>query len=93
MTEAQYKELQAWCSSSLNRKIYPELYKEKVLLRNKATQIRRNIILCRGYIKDSTIILGRCKTQEAIVKWKGIVLIHQASKKAWQEQFKNLQEN
>jgi hypothetical protein len=92
MTEAQYKELQAWCSSNLNRKIYPELYKKKVALRNTATQIRRNIILCRGYIKDSTFILGNCKTQEAVAKWKGIVLIHQASKKVWQDNFKNLQD-
>lgn len=90
MTEQEYKELQAWCQSSYNKKHYQELHKERVSLRNKATQIRRNIIQCREQIKDAMFVLEASKTPEAIAKWKGIVLTYQESKRVWMEQFKNL---
>jgi hypothetical protein len=90
MTEQEYKVLQAWCKSAFNKKHYPNKYKEMVSIRNKATQIRRNIILCREYIKDAMFVLEASKTPEAIAKWKGIVLTHQECKRGWMEQFKNL---
>lgn len=90
MTEQEYKELQWWCQSSFNRRVDPERYKENVTLRNKATQIRRNIILCRKQIKDAMFVLEACKEPEAIAKWKGIVFTYQQSKKVWQDQFNAL---
>lgn len=89
MTEQEYKELQAWCQSGLNKGTSE--YKDKVTLRNKATQIRRNIIMCRTQIRDSMRVLEGCKELESRVKWLGIVEIYKANKRAWQEQFKNLQ--
>lgn len=90
MTLEEYKELQDWCKSSFNKRVDPVRYKERVALRNKATQIKRNIDLCKKYIKDAMFVLEVCQTPEAIAKWKGIVLTHQQSKKVWQDQLKAL---
>lgn len=90
MTEQEYKELQDWCRSGFNKRVDVERYKERVRLRNKATQIRLNIALCKKQIKDASYILETCNDPVKIAKWKGIIIIHQQSKKVWVDQFKAL---
>lgn len=65
-------------------------YKEKVDLRNKATQIRRNITLCKEQIKDASRILDQCKSDESKIKWLDIIETYKASRDIWQQQFKEL---
>jgi hypothetical protein len=90
MTELQYKEIQAWCQSGLNRKAYPEEYAKKVATRNEATSIRRNIIFYRTEIRKAMFVLEACKDEEKIERWKGIVAECKEKKKNWQTQFDNL---
>jgi hypothetical protein len=90
MTEQQYKEIQAWCQSGLNRKAYPEEYATKVALRNKATAFRRDIIFYRSAIKKAMFILEACKDEKKIKRWEEIIADHKEKKKHWQTQFDNL---
>jgi hypothetical protein len=88
MTEQEYKELQAWCKSSFNKGL--PTYTSKVELRNTATSIRRNIIFYKTKIKEYMFILGGCKEEEKISKWKEYIEQCKQARDLLMEKFKQL---
>jgi hypothetical protein len=91
MTESEYKELQLWCRSRLNKRIFPEnVYQEKTSVYKEAVNIRRQLIFYRSQIKRCMFILEACKEEETITKWIKIVEENKDLKRHWQTQFENL---
>lgn len=88
MTDQQYKDLQAWCAKSSNKR--DPLYQSKVALRNKASLIRAQI---RGYvtaIKDCCFWLNQSKDEAMIDKWTKSINTCRDQKILLQKQFNEL---